>query len=87
MYAIIVYDISTERVTKVCHFLRQHLNWIQNSVFEGEITESQLEKIKHRLKELTEVDCDSVIIYTTPSKDRIQKQHIGIIKNDPTTIL
>ena len=35
MYIILVYDIQVERVAKVCKYLRQHLNWIQNSVFEG----------------------------------------------------
>ena len=34
----IVYDIKVERVNKVKSFLRQHLFWIQNSVFEGEVT-------------------------------------------------
>ena len=46
MYVIIVYDVNVERVSKVCNFLRQYLNWIQNSVFEGEITKAELLKIK-----------------------------------------
>ena len=37
MYIIIVYDINTKRVNKVKSLLRMYLNWIQNSVFEGEI--------------------------------------------------
>ena len=41
MYVIIVYDIKAERVNKVKSFLRQYLFWIQNSVFEGEASESE----------------------------------------------
>ena len=87
MYAIIVYDVSVEKVSKVCQFLRQHMNWIQNSVFEGEITESQLAKIEHKIKELVNEETDTVVIFTTPSKDRIEKKQIGKAKNDSETII
>jgi len=73
MYAIIVYDVSTEKVSKVCQYLRQHMNWIQNSVFEGEITETQMAKIEHKIKELINEETDTVIIFTTASKNRIEK--------------
>jgi len=46
MYVIIVYDIDQSRVAKVCQYLRRWLHWVQNSTFEGELTESQLERIK-----------------------------------------
>jgi CRISPR-associated protein Cas2 len=87
MYAIIVYDVSVEKVSKVCQFLRQHMNWIQNSVFEGEITESQLAKIEHKIKELINEEKDTVVVFTTPSKDRIEKKQIGKAKNEPETII
>ena len=38
MYVIVVYDIGEKRVAKMLKLCRQYLNWIQNSVFEGEIT-------------------------------------------------
>ena len=40
MHVVIVYDVSTERVARVCKSLRRHLTWVQNSVFEGEVTKS-----------------------------------------------
>ncbi|MEM4641423.1 MAG: CRISPR-associated endonuclease Cas2, partial [Candidatus Pacearchaeota archaeon] len=52
MYIIVVYDVAQKRVNKVCQFLRQYLNWIQNSAFEGEVNESTLEKIKIGIKKL-----------------------------------
>ena len=49
MYFIIVYDIDTKRVAKVCKYLRQHLNWVQNSVFEGELTKAQFARVQSGL--------------------------------------
>ena len=46
MYVIIVYDIDVKRVAKVCKYLRQHLNWVQNSVFEGELTKAKFARVK-----------------------------------------
>ena len=42
MYVILVYDINVDRVDKVRKFLRQSLIWVQNSVFEGELTRHSL---------------------------------------------
>ena len=39
MYLIMVYDINEKRVKKVLKIGRKYLDWIQNSVLEGEITE------------------------------------------------
>ena len=46
MYVILVYDIGEKRVGKMLKLCRKYLNWIQNSVFEGEITEVKLEELK-----------------------------------------
>ena len=43
MYLIVVYDISEERINKVRKILKKYFLWVQNSVFEGEISEGKLE--------------------------------------------
>ena len=63
MYVIIVYDIDVKRVAKVCKYLRQHLNWVQNSVFEGELTKAQLARVKSGLLGIIDDSEDSVLIY------------------------
>ena len=63
MYVIIVYDINVDRVNKVKSFLRQYLFWIQNSVFEGEVTESEFKIIYNGLMNIIDQDVDSIIIY------------------------
>jgi len=87
MYVIIVYDVSVKRVVKVCQFLRQYLNWVQNSVFEGELTESELVKIKEVLKEIIDINEDSIIIYILHSNKVLQKEHIGIKKEEPSFVI
>ncbi|RLF26356.1 MAG: CRISPR-associated endonuclease Cas2 [Thermoplasmata archaeon] len=87
MYVIIVYDIKVERVSKVCYFLRQYLNWIQNSVFEGEITPSQFYEIKKGLKKLISEEEDSVIIYKMRSQEVFKKEYIGVEKTDLSTVI
>ncbi len=87
MYVIIVYDVSPKRVTKVCHFLRRYLNWVQNSVFEGELTEAELMIVENELKDLINEDEDSIIIYQLSSEKLLKKKHIGIKKAEPSTII
>ena len=38
-YIILVYDIQQKRVGQMLKLCRQYLNWIQNSVFEGELSD------------------------------------------------
>lgn len=87
IYVVIVYDIAVERINGVRQFLRQYLNWIQNSAFEGELSKGQLERVKVKLKELTRRDEDSIIIFTASSKKWLQKEIIGIEKAGVSAIL
>jgi len=87
MYIIIVYDINVDRVNKVKSFLRQHLFWIQNSVFEGEVTESQLKEIMTKLKDIIDEDADSIIIFKIRTEDQIERKIIGIEKAKINQIL
>jgi len=80
MYVIIVYDIKVERVNKVKGFLRTQLNWIQNSVFEGEVTPSELAFIKNNLKKIINKNEDSVIIYTLRTEKALKRDVMGIEK-------
>ena len=79
MYILVVYDVSVERVNKVKKFLRQHLHWVQNSVFEGEVTRAEFERIKAGLRELMDEEEDSVVIYRLRSMP--QREVMGVEKN------
>jgi CRISPR-associated protein Cas2 len=87
VYIIIVYDVSVKRVNKVKSYLRQHLNWVQNSVFEGEITDSKLRELKNGLNEIIKKDKDNVIIYISKSDKFLVREMIGSPKSDLSNVL
>ena len=74
MYIVLVYDISQDekgqrrwsRVFKIC---KKYLSHIQNSVFEGELSNAQLERFKQELKGHINKELDSVILFK--SRQRI----------------
>lgn len=77
IYVIVVYDVKENKVSKVCKYLRQHLHWIQNSVFEGEITKGEFQKIKLDLKKIINLKEDSILFFTVPDQKRITKEILG----------
>lgn len=81
MYVLLVYDIGEKRVAKVLKFLRKYLNWIQNSVFEGHVTDAGLVKIKNGLRAIIDPDEDSVIIFIATSSKWVRKEVIGVEKS------
>jgi CRISPR-associated protein Cas2 len=85
MYVVIVYDVSVKRVNNVKKFLRQHLHWIQNSVFEGEVTRAEFERIKAGLKDIIDEDEDSVIVYRLRSMP--EREVLGVEKNPLEDVL
>ena len=87
MYVIIVYDVSVERVAKVCNYLRRYLVRVQNSVFEGELTDRQFADIEHDLKKIIKKDEDSVRFYVIRSHDLVKIGNMGIEKADQCTII
>jgi CRISPR-associated protein Cas2 len=87
MYVIVVYDVNVSRVNRVCQFLRMYLNWVQNSVFEGELTESELMKVEVGLKEIIDEKEDSIAIYILPNEKVVRKRFIGVRKAEPSFVI
>ena len=90
MYVILVYDINLEdkegqkvlrRVFKTC---KKYLVHIQNSVFEGELLESQALKLKSELNSWIREDKDSVIFFKSRSQRWLEKEFWGKIEDDVT---
>ncbi len=81
MYVIITYDVGIERVNKVRIFLKQYLNWVQNSVCEGELTKSEFVKVKLGLEKIIKKDYDSVFIYRVRDKLFIEFDELGTRKS------
>lgn len=78
MYVVLVYDIGEKRVGKMLKFCRKYLNWIQNSVFEGEITDVKLKEVLIGAKKIMNEDTDSIIIFKSREERWLDKEIIGI---------
>lgn len=91
MYVILVYDINLEEkegqkvlrnIYKTC---KKYLIHIQNSVFEGELLESQMLKLKSELNKYIRDDKDSVIVFKSRSQRWLDKEFLGMIEDDKTS--
>jgi CRISPR-associated protein Cas2 len=78
MYVILVYDIGEKRVGKMLKHCRKYLNWIQNSVFEGEITEVKLKEMVSIARDIMNEEQDSLILFKSRDERWLDKQVIGI---------
>lgn len=77
MYVILVYDFGERRVGKMLKLCRRYLNWIQNSVFEGEISEVRLKELLMMCDAFMKKDEDSIIIFSGSSQYTMNKQIVG----------
>jgi len=87
IFVILVYDFNEKRVAKALKKCRQYLTWVQNSIFEGEITQGNLKKLKMELKAFMKKDEDSVIVYQFASLNYSKRENFGLIKNEETQFL
>lgn len=91
MYVILVYDINLEEkegqrvLRKVFKTCKQYLVHIQNSVFEGDLLESQLLKLQKELDKYIRNDLDSVILFKSRSQKWLEKEFLGKIEEDKTS--
>ncbi|EOR26380.1 CRISPR-associated protein Cas2 [Clostridium sartagoforme AAU1] len=89
MYVILVYDIKSDdggqrvlnRTFKIC---KKYLSNIQNSVFEGELAESQIIKLKYELDGIIRKEKDSIILFKSRNERWLSKDMWGK-KEDKTS--
>ena len=82
MYVILVYDIKSDydgqrvlnRTFKTC---KKYLSHIQNSVFEGELSESQIVRLKYELDAIIRKEIDSIIIFKSRNDKWLNKEMWG----------
>ena len=87
MYIIAVYDCGEKRVAKMLKLCRRYLTWIQNSVFEGELSVVQLTELKLEAKKIMNKDEDSLIIFSSKNPKWMDKEIVGVEKNSTDNFL
>ena len=89
MYVILVYDIKSDEggakvLNKTFKTCKKYLSHIQNSVFEGELSQSQIIKLQYELNDIIREDRDSIILFKSRNEKWLSKEMWGI-KEDKTS--
>ena len=87
MYIVLVYDFNVKRVGKMLKLCRKYLMWIQNSVFEGEISEVKLKELLLHAETFMDKKEDSIIIFSGISQSILRKQVIGYERSSTDNFL
>lgn len=82
MFVVLVYDMGEKRVARALKTCRKYLTWVQNSVFEGEISDVNLNKLKAELTRIMDDKEDSVILYTWRTQRYSKREILGIEKGN-----
>ena len=77
MYVILVYDMKQQRVGRMLKLCRRYLHWIQNSVFEGEISEVKLAELLAKARDILNEDEDSLILFKSRTQQWLEKEVVG----------
>ena len=77
MFVIITYDVKERRGAKVLKICRKYLQHEQKSVFEGYITNGQLNKLKTEVARVIVPEDDSFLIYEFGNTKYSGKEVLG----------
>ncbi len=87
MFVLLFYDVKEKRVAKALKTCRKYLTWVQNSVFEGELSPALLKKLKIELEKNLLEEEDSIIIYTWRSERYTERTIWGVEKGSTTQFI
>ena len=76
MYIILSYDVDADRTQIFKKISEQFLHRVQNSVFEGHITESKFLRLNSNIKANLK-SSESVLIWTVASESNFEKVTYG----------
>lgn len=91
MMILITYDINTEtqsgqkRLRKVAKACQDYGQRVQNSVFECLLDGAQLTQLKHRLRELIDLEKDSLRFYQLGDTWSGRVEHLGVKRSTDLT--
>lgn len=81
MFRVLVYDVSQKKVYKVRKYLSDKMFWVQNSTFEGYLTEEQKLVVMESLGKILDPEEDSIMIFSTESEYAWKKMILGVDKS------
>lgn len=92
MYIILVYDIVMDEkgkkiLPKIYKLCKKYLSHIQNSVFEGELSEAQALQLELEIKKYIRKDKDSIIVFHTRNEKWLKKEFWGKVDDKTSMFL
>ncbi len=88
MFIILYYDIAENRVAKMLKRCRKYLEWVQNSVFEGELSDAGYEEMISDLRKvMNDKEGDSLVIYKFRTMQYSERKVYGKDKKADITFL
>jgi CRISPR-associated protein Cas2 len=86
-YVIVTYDVAEKRVARARKILKKYLTWVQNSVYEGDITDGKLRQCEYELSKIINAEHDSVYFYRLENRLNYRKKVLGIEKETAANVL
>ena len=77
MFVIMCYDVNRKNDAKVLKTAKKYLHHVQNSVLEGYITESSLQKLRREMEAVINADTEQMTIYCMADANALTKQQFG----------
>ncbi|MCM8768001.1 MAG: CRISPR-associated endonuclease Cas2 [Candidatus Omnitrophica bacterium] len=93
MKVIFIYDIELKenkdqkRLNKIKKIGRRYLTHIQKSVFEGELTESQIYRMENDVLKVIDKERDSVIFYILPDGVKLTRKILSNLTDKTKNVL
>lgn len=78
-YIFLFYDVGEKRVNKVFKVAKKYLTHYQRSVFRGNITPSNLIKLRNELKEIINIKEDFICILKFLNENYFNEEVIGTL--------
>ncbi len=75
---LLVYDIAEERLPVVYKICKKYLHWVQNSVFEGELTRGKINALIRELESVINEEEDSIVLYIYSQNSEIGRISLGL---------
>jgi len=92
LFSLLANEISTKNcilkpVVEIPLDMVRIPTFTRNSVFERDITEAKLEKLKKELEDIIDKNEDSIIFYTLREQYYTKREIMGVNKNNPGNVI
>ncbi|MBR2812200.1 MAG: CRISPR-associated endonuclease Cas2 [Solobacterium sp.] len=87
MFVIVSYDVCKIHAAKALKTCRKYLTHVQESVFEGSLSEAQLKRMMKELDGILSPTDDACTIYVMESTRFCTKQSIGKVTSAAETVI